>query len=39
MANTCIVYGKALTLHRVSNSVAKLAKITALYLTFEKGPG
>ena len=29
MANTCIVYGKALTLHRVSNSVAKLAKITA----------
>lgn len=26
MANTCIVYGKALTLHRVSNSVAKLAK-------------
>lgn len=29
MANTCIVYGKVLTLHRVSNSVAKLAKITA----------
>lgn len=29
MVNTCIVYGKALTLHRVSNSVAKLAKITA----------
>lgn len=27
MANTCIVYGKVLTLHRVSNSVAKLAKI------------
>lgn len=30
MANTCIVYGKVLTLHRVSNSVAKLAKITAV---------
>ncbi len=29
MANTCIVYDKALTLHRVGNSVAKLAKITA----------
>lgn len=29
MANACIVYGKALNLHRVSNSVAKVRKLFA----------